>query len=557
MLRRLDIEQYGLVARATIELAAGNTVFTGETGSGKTMLVGALGFVLGARAGGDIVRRGAARASVTLAFEATGPLRLRLVADGYPIDEGEEATILREMTDAGKSSVRLNGRPTTAAYIRENAPLLAEVVGQREAQRLLSPAYHLELLDRFGGERSVRAREVMEKAFEEHARCQQALAELQSDEQRLAQRYQEARETIEEIDAVSVVVGEEGALEQRQRVLTNVERISAALRSAHAALSDDEGAASERLGSARSALRGICEISAELREVYERAAALQDDVTELSTRLARTLDSIEFDAGELEALNARLDQLDRLKRKYGATLQAVLDRAAAARAITEGYESRAQRAHELQSALGAAERDLRAAAQALSAIRNTSAAALAAEVTAELKALAFATARFEASLTPHGAIGALGAENAEFSFSANNGEPLRPLARVASGGELSRVLLALVVVLANARGPSALVFDEIDAGIGGATAAAVASRLARLAQHTQVMTITHLAQLATSAQRHYVLEKAEVGGATTISVREAQSESERTAELARMLSGEPHEAALQHARALLRHASSP
>ncbi len=541
MLTRLEIENYGLIARAAIEFSEGATIFTGETGSGKTMILGALDFALGERASADIVRRGSKRASVTLTFEPSAALRRRLIADGFELDPGEDATIAREMTDAGKSSVRVNGRAATASYAREIGEHIAEIVGQHDAQRLLSPAYHVELLDRFGGEPALTARAAVELAGERVAACARELRELHGDERRAQERYDDARFAVEEIESAAPEVGEDERLGERRRYLDNVERIAAALRTAHDALGGDEASATSALGAAAVTLGSIADISSDLRAMSDQAATLQGEATDLSTRIARELDATEFDAGELESINARLDLLDRLKRKYGASIEAILATASGSRSIVENFESRDERVAQFAAALRESEVELATNEAALRKIRGAAARRLTSAVAEEFGALALASARFDVSFEP-----------IEFVFAANKGEPLRPLARVASGGELSRVLLALVVVLAGARDRTALIFDEIDTGIGGVTATAVGARIGRLAREGQVVCVTHLAQLATWSDRHYVLEKSETSNAATIVVREIAGEEARATELARMLSGESHDVALEHARMLLR-----
>ncbi len=541
MITRLEIENYGLIARGAIEFSPGATIFTGETGSGKTMILGALDFALGERASADIVRRGTKRAVVTLTFEPDAALRERLLADGYELDPGEDATIVREASDAGKSSVRVNGRAATASYVREIGAQIAEIVGQHDAQRLLSPAYHVELLDRYGGPKALAARDAVDAARERAAIATRELSALHGDERRAQERYEDARFAVEEIDTAAPQIGEDERLSERRRYLDNVERIALALRSAHEALGGDDGSATATLGVASAALHGIADISSDLRAMSDGAAALQSEATDLATAIARALDATEFDPAELEAINARLDILERLKRKHGGTIEAVLAAGAQARSVIEAFDSRDERTAALAAALREAEAALAADEARLRAIREEAAARLKSAIAKEFGALALGSARFDVAFDP-----------IEFVFAANKGEPLRPLARVASGGELARVLLALVVVLAGARERTALIFDEIDTGIGGTTATAVGARIGRLAQEGQVVCVTHLAQLATWSDRHYVLEKHEKSGATTISVREISGEEARAAELARMLSGESHDVALEHARMLLR-----
>ncbi len=553
MLRRLQIESYGLIARADVEFAGGATIFTGETGSGKTMLLGALDFALGARAGADAVRRGTRKAVVTLAFDPDESLRERLRADGFELDPGEAGSVVREMTEAGRSSLRVNGRPATAAYVREIGNAIAEIVGQHEAQRLLSPAYHLELLDRFAGEPALRFRDAVAVA---HARAEasaQALATLTHDERRARERYDDACLTVREIEEARLEPGEAERLNERRKYLDNVERIAIALHAAREALAGDERSASGALGSAAVALSGVERFGGQLQAMARQAAALQSDAGDLAADVARALEATEFDPAELEAINARLDLLDRLKRKYGGDIHELVAHAQRAREAIDEYESRDALLARYRTEVAEAQRELHAAAVALTAARREAAKALCERVLAEFAEMALSSARFEVAFEPLERIGARGAEHVEFLFAANAGEPARPLARVASGGELSRVLLALVVVLAEVRqAQGALVFDEIDAGIGGATATAVGARIGELSRREQVVCVTHLAQLATWADRHYVLDKFEDAEQTTIAVRAISGTKEREGEIARMLSGEKHDAALRHARALLK-----
>jgi DNA repair protein RecN (Recombination protein N) len=335
--------------------------------------------------------------------------------------------------------------------------------------------------------------------------------------------------------------------------LDNVERIAVALGAVNEALTRNESAATQGLGTAAAALTGIAKFGEGLREMAQRAATLQTEAAELGADVARELDSTEFDPEELEAINLRLALIERLQRRYGGTIDEVIERARRARATVEEFENRDDLLQQLRAEADAATRELESLGQALTKARQKAASALGKRVIAEFAEIALASGRFEVDLQRLERVGPLGADRVEFLFAANAGETARPIARVASGGELSRVLLALVVALARSRNSfEALIFDEIDAGIGGATATAVGARIGELAQQGQVVCVTHLAQIATWADRHYVLDKLERGGETTITVREVDGRKEREAEIARMLSGETHEVALRHARALLK-----
>jgi DNA repair protein RecN (Recombination protein N) len=556
MLRHLQIESYGLIERAEVEFADGATIFTGETGSGKTMLLGALDFALGGRAGPDVVRRGARRALVTLSFDVDDRLRTRLAADGFDLDAGEAGSIAREMSESGRSSLRINGRPSTAGYVRDLRDAIAEIVGQHEAHRLLAPSYHLELLDRFAGAAALRARESVAAAYERAESAAQALAELTEDALRARERYDDACFTAREIDEARLESSEVERLTERRIFLDNVERIVLALHSAREALAADDGGATGAIGAAGVALAGVAKFDGRLSEMAARAATLQAEVVDLAGDVAGVADAAEYDPAELEAINLRLDLIDRLKRKYGGSVEELGAVAQQAHRTIDEYENRDRLVADFTAAAEAAKHEVARAASALTALRKKAAAALSKQVLAEFAEIALAAGRFEVAFEPLERIGPHGAERVEFLFAANPGEPARPLTRVASGGELSRVLLALVVVLAAVRDArTALVFDEIDAGVGGTTATAVGARIGALARRGQVVCVTHLAQLATWADRHYVLDKLEQKRAssseTTIAVREIGTVKEREAEIARMLSGEPQAIAVRHARALL------
>ncbi|HKU67658.1 MAG TPA: DNA repair protein RecN, partial [Candidatus Baltobacteraceae bacterium] len=492
MLRRLTIRDYGLIPEAEVRFADGATIFTGETGSGKTMVLGAIAFVLGERASADAVRRGRPRAIVSLEFEASDAMRSRLAEDGFEIEPDEDATISREINAGGKSAIRVNGRPSTASYVRELAAELIDMVGQHEAQRLLSPAYHVELLDRFGGDTVVTARERVAQLHARRSEIAKALASLDRDERRAQEHYDFATYAVQEIESAAPQPGEDERLTQRRRVLDNVEKVAGSLRLAHDALAGEESSAADALGTASSALAHIAEIGTDFTQMAQASYALQSEANDLAVRIARELDAMEFNPDELESINARLDALDTLKRKYGGTLEAVLQSADEFRRTVDAFANKDERKAQLERDLHDAAAQLEEAAEHLSRLRHGAADRLGKAIERELKDLALPSGRFGAQFDPLPEIGPDGGEHVEFAFAANKGEAQRPLAKVASGGELSRVLLALIVALSGKRGRTALVFDEIDAGIGGATATAVGARLGRLAREAQVLCVTHL-----------------------------------------------------------------
>ncbi|MBV9232586.1 MAG: DNA repair protein RecN, partial [Candidatus Eremiobacteraeota bacterium] len=533
MLRRLQIDGYGLIAHADVEFAPGMTIFSGETGSGKTMLIGALAFALGGRAATDAIARGGRKATATLTFDPEDWLLARLRADGYVLDDGESASIVREINEAGRSAARLCGKPVTAGYLREIGDGVAEIVGQHEAHRLLSAAYHRELLDRFAGERALELRGDLARAHARATRASSALAELTDNERRARDRYDDASFALREIEAAALQPDEGDRLNDRRRFLENAERIASSLDAAHRALTDEERGAAVSLGAAVAALASIAAFDPELGALAERSGALQTELIEVAADASRLFDRAEFDPAELDAVNARLDLIDRLKRKYGGEVASVAAYADEARDIVERYEHRDRSIASLRDEHVQARRELQSAADALTAVRQRAASQLSRRVQTQFDDMALTGGRFEVLFEQLETVGPNGAQDVEFLFAANPGEPARPLARVASGGELSRVLLALVVALTQTRAAQgALLFDEIDSGVGGATATAVGARIGELARDGQIVCVTHLAQIARWADEHYVLDKIERRERAEITVRRIAGAKEREAEIA-------------------------
>jgi DNA repair protein RecN (Recombination protein N) len=548
---RLEIENFELIERATLEFAAGFTACSGETGSGKSMLLGSLAFVLGERASADVVRRGAARARVTLEVDADAALRARLDAEGFELEPNEAAILVREMNATGKSSARVNGRLATAAQLRALGDALVEQIGQHEQQRLLSAAYQLDLLDAFAGAEALAERAAVSEAYEHVRALESELVSRESDAGRALAELEFARFAASEIARVAPTLGEDDTLRERRDYLANVERIASALAGAHAALAGADGSAVETLGAAASAVAGLARFSPVLESLAATLAALQSDATEAAAELARERDAAEFEPEELERATARLDELEALKKKYGGTIAAVIAARERYEAAIETESTRDERDADLRAELATARAALRAACETLRALRTGAARELERAASTELAGLAMPAARFEVVLEPLDAPGPSGSERAYFALSPNPGEPVRPIARAASGGELSRVLLALVASLAERRDPSALVFDEIDAGIGGAAAGAVGIRLGALARANQVVCVTHLAQIASWADRHYALRKRNRGDETIVELVLLEGAQDVLEEIARMLSGSAAGVALEHAGALV------
>lgn len=555
-LLRLTIDDFGLIGQASFAFAEGLTVFTGETGSGKTMLLGALAFALGERTESDMVRPGAERARVVLEIAPDDALRDVLAEAGVGLADDDDCIIVRELLAGGRSQGRINGVAASASQLREVGRAIVDVVGQHEAQRLLAPAYALEIVDRFAGAEVLAARAEVRRLYRAADAARSELTALRDEGGSALAQLEFARFALAEIDAAALAEGEEERLRERRDILANAEKIATALATANAAL-EDEGGAVDELGAALSALAQIARYGEAFGALASEAGALQSEANDLAARIARERDSIEADPAELDAVETRLERIERLKKKYGGSVGAIFASRDAFAAAVDRDGGRDDRIAELALHLAALEGELAARARQLGIARRSAAGELEARVAAELGALAMPAARFSVGFDPLDAIGPGGGERAELRLAANPGEVERPIAKSASGGELSRVLLALIVVLADRRDRTALVFDEIDAGIGGATAAAVGVRLGRLARGTQVVVVTHLAQIASWADAHYALRKRQARGTTLVELETLAVRDARLAEIARMLSGEATAVSLEHAATLVAGARMP
>jgi DNA repair protein RecN (Recombination protein N) len=547
-LLRLTIDNVGLIAHAEVAFGDAFTAFTGETGSGKTMLLGALDSVLGGRTDRDLVR--GERARIALELTATPDLCAQLATMGIELAADDDVVIVRELTSSGRSQARINGVAVSASQLRTVGAQVVDAVGQGEAHRLLEPGFARDLLDRFAGDATLAVRERLRERFEERRLLREERDALRDGGDRALAEREFARFALGEIEAANLDAGEDDRLRERRDVLGNAEKIADALAHARAGLEDERGAV-DTLGDAAHALAGLGKFGAAFTALGESAAALQSDANALAADIARALDDVELDPNELEIVTARLDAIETLKKKYGASIAAVLAARDRFATTLEADAGRDDRLGAIERELAALDAAVTADAGALHAARSAAIPTCEERVAAELRALAMPSARFTIALESLDAIAAHGGDRVEFRFSANPGEPERALARIASGGERSRVLLALVVVLSDDRDERAFVFDEIDAGIGGATAVAVGARLQRLAAAAQVVCVTHLAQIASYAGTHYALRKYDDGGDTTIEVVPLVAEADRLAEIARMLSGDTKQISLDHAATLV------
>jgi DNA repair protein RecN (Recombination protein N) len=555
MIKYLRINDIALVDRLEIELRAGLVLLTGETGAGKSILIDALALVLGERADVDALREGADRASVEAIFEAPGA-HAWLEEHGLPVEE-EGILLRREIGRSGRSRAWVNGALVPASLQRELGRRLVTIHGQHDSHDLFEPSTHRELLDIHASLKPL-AREVAEL----HARLGSVRAEL--DRLRAERRDRERRrEMLEfqsgEIDRAALRDGEEEELRREKVLQLNAGRIAALASEAYSLLYDAEGAALVRLRQAYRRIEELAALDPALRPHLDGSGAVLAAVEDAALSLRDHVDPAESDPDRLEEIEGRLSVIERLKRKYGATVAEVLEFGATCRKELEqlqGAEGREEELAQEREGLATAYLDQ---AGALSRARRAAAAALQARVEQELGQLAMDKTRFRVAFQPDSVSTDVpehhwhehGLDEVAFQIAPNPGEPMRPLARIASGGELSRLLLALKSAAIQADTERALVFDEIDAGVGGRVAEVVGRKLRALSRGRQVLCITHLGPIAALADQHLVVEKVTVEGRTRTLVREVDGAG-RVDEIARMLGGDSGGgAARRHAEELL------
>lgn len=565
MLRCLQVRNLAVLAGGEVELGPGFNVLTGETGAGKSLVVDSLALLAGARAASELVREGAESLSVAGIFDLPAALAARLAEAGIEA-EGGELVVRREIGREGRNRVFLNDQPATLRLLQEIAPALLRIHGQREELGLLSTDLQRQWLDRSGGPEGAVLLDRTAAAYREWRALADRLERRRGDGRLRAERLDLLRFQVREIDEAGPVAGEEDVLRRERDSLRHREAILHALGGAHARLFEEEGSASERLAEARHALADVAAWEAVAESALPELAELVARVEELGRALGERLGELEVDPGRLDGIEERLARLERLFRKYGTSSAEVLARRAElGRELTEleGDESGVEA---LEAGAAAALESYRRAATELSVARAAWGAELARRLGRELADLALGKARLEVALERVARPGsplAVGGEPVEFGpngfdqvvfrFQPNPGEPLLPLARVASGGELARVSLALQLATRGEEtgDPATLVFDEADAGLGGAQGAALGRKLRRLARAGQILAVTHLPQVASHGDLHHRVSKRVRQGRTFAEVVTLDA-SARRAEIARMLSGDRvTPVALEHAGEML------
>lgn len=549
MLIELRIQNYALIERLAVRLEPGLNVLTGETGAGKSIIVGALSLLLGERASAESVRTGADKAVVEGVFDVAGDAAVAALLAQQGLEAEDDLLIVRrEVAAEGRSRAWVNGSAATAGFLAELGRLLVDLHGQHESQTLLRADEQRAILDAFGGSTELAA--AVRDAWTRLQQARRALEELDERRRQVEQRADFLRFQVEEIEKARVQADEDERLQEEAHRLEHAEDLARLSGTLHQVLYAGEESVSAKLGELRRVLDHLIRFDPSQEDARELLDSAFYAAEELGRRMGQYSASVEHDPARLDEIRRRQDLLFRLKTKYGPTLADVLETGARARAELDLLDGAGLERRELEKAEAAAAEALAAVAAELSEKRRAAAERLAAEVMAVLPDLGLG-GQFEVALEPLPTIGGDGAEAVEFRVALNAGFEPRALSRVASGGELSRVMLALKTILARLDRVPTLVFDEVDVGIGGRVALQVGDRLRRVAEHHQVFVITHLAQIASRAEHQLLVEKVEREGTTLTRVSEVRGE-ERVRELARMLGGDPESAtSLEHARELL------
>lgn len=553
MLEHLHIRNVALIKESEISFGDGLNILTGETGAGKSMIIDSLQFALGGRAGKDFLRHGEKQAAVEALFSVQSQaLTEKLAENGIAPEEDGTLLITRTLSEAGKSVCRINGSTVTVGMLKEIAEDMIDIYGQHEHQSLLNPVKHIRLLDRFCGAGFGEAMEEYKNSRQRLKDLEKQLAILIGDESQREQRMDMLLFQKEEIEAAELQEGEEDALLEQKKRLSSMERLIRLTGESVTLLYDGDDrapSACDQLGDALAKLREAAEYDAALSPLADALADGYAAVEDCARELKREAEKQEDDPEELERIEERLQLFYKLKRKYGGSIEAVLEFYEKAVQELEFLSNSSEKAAELSAKKAAEEKRLSALAETLTARRRATAEQVEEQIETALHDMEMKHARFHIQIEEKADWGADGKDKVEFLISANAGEPLKPLAKIASGGEMSRVMLALKTVLVDADEIGTFIFDEIDTGVSGRTARRVGEKMRFLGGKRQLLCITHLPQIAAMADNHFLIEKESDAGETVTRVT-ALDEEGAVREVARLMN-DVTETTLAAARELL------
>lgn len=555
VLQEISITNFAIIPQLHLSFHAGMTALTGETGAGKSIIIDALGLLAGGRGSSDYIRQGADKCVLEGLFEWPSQESFFELMEELGIESDEDNLIVRrDMSLTGKNVCRVNGHIVTLANLRKIGSYLVDIQGQNEHQELLQAESHLLLLDRFGDADFQKAKKVYQKTYASYREIERKVRKVQQNEKSFVQRIDMLHFQQEEIAAAALQIGEEERLSEEREKLSNYQKIVDSLANSYSALSNGEPSSIDHIGLAVSELQSIAHLDSEYEAIFENIQSayylLQDAIGDMS----RQIDLLELDENRLEEVNQRLELIRQLKRKYGESIQAIVEYHEAITKELDSSDFSEGQLEKMKNELAEQNTLLQQQASNLHEKRQKIAAELEKSILSELKSLYMENTEFEVrfSSEPSEYFDANGFDQVEFYITTNPGEPLKPLVKVASGGELSRVLLALKTIFSSEQGVTSIIFDEVDTGVSGRVAQAIADKISQISICSQVLCITHLPQVAAVADYQYYIHKEVIDGRTQTSVTELRP-TQRESEIARMLAGsEITPLTIEHARELLR-----
>jgi len=552
VLKELSIKNFAIIEEVSVSFSDGLTVLTGETGAGKSIIIDAVHLLAGGRGSQEFIRHGAKKAELEGLFyiqDAHHPVFQKLQDVGIDVDE-DSIILRRDINDHGKSVCRVNGKLVTIAILREIGGSLIDIHGQHESQELMDDRLHIYLLDQFSGNKLHQAKESYFGLFQKYSKLKKEMSAISNNEQQIAQRIDLYQYQINEIDAINLIEGEDEELQSERKKFQNYHKTFERISAAHEAL-NGESKGLDWIGNAMSELEDIASFDESYKEQAELVSNSFYALQELSYQLKSMMDESEFDEERLNVIEERLAAIQSLKRKYGNSIEEILLYRDKIGEELDGLVNREERIQQRQKALDQIENDLEIEAKELTLYRKKAAKKLSEAILIQLRELYMEKATFEVVFKESANYDKNGKDDVSFYMSTNVGEPAKPISKIASGGELSRMMLALKSIFSKHQGITSIIFDEVDTGVSGRVAQAIAEKIANISRSSQVLCITHLPQVAAMADQQLLIEKEVMDHRTMTKLTEVTGDY-RVQELSRMMSGaEITTLTLEHATELL------
>lgn len=555
MLANLVIQDFAIIEHLEVNFERGMTVLSGETGAGKSIIIDALGLLVGGRGSVDFIRTGAKKTDVQgLFIIKNNPQLMKTLAENDIELDGENILLERELSHSGRNVCRVNNKIVTTAILRQVGEQLVDIHGQNEHQELMRPEQHLNILDQYAKSTIDPLLTTYQTTYQQYRHLQKQIADKNANEQAYAQRLDMLQFQIDEISSAKIQKNEDDDLEQEQNRLSNFQKINQALQQTLAVLSTDEGNALDLSGIAMDQMNDIADFSGDFQSISENLNSAYYTLQDVISNVQDQIDSLEFDEGRLNEIEQRLEILNNLKRKYGPSLTDVHDYYQKISAEYTEMQQLTDESGQIEADFKAVEQQLTQQASTLTAAREKTATKLEKKIHEQLRSLYMDRAVFKVEFAKSNEFLSSGRDQVAFYLQTNPGEALKPLVKIASGGELSRIMLAIKTIIAQGEGVTSIIFDEVDTGVSGRVAQAIADKISVIASHSQVLCITHLPQVAAMSDHQYLIEKKVVNERTTTTLQKVSGE-QRVLVIAKMIAGkEVTKLAEEHAAELLRQA---